>query len=131
MLRRTKHQPLRLITELSIAPVLSVVLVLLLAFMISGPLLQGSSATTTISAAEPPENIAKLTVDKRQSMWLEGSAIERADLKDALSNLVKAKPGTGVLVQIDPAVPVQGLVELMTTLREIGIRKTAVKTLEK
>ena len=135
MQRRTQRTQLRLITELSLAPLLGLVVVLLLVFMVSGPLLQDVSAAQKASAPDAasttPESIARLTVDKHQAMWLDGNAIEQTDLNNALATLVKTKPGTGVLVQIDPSVPVHGLIALMDALRKAGVQKTAVKTLEK
>ena len=54
-----------------------------------------------------------------------------ADLKKAVENVVKEKQGTGVLVQMHRDLPVRSLVELMEILRQAGVQKTAVTTVEK
>ena len=133
MLRLGTHQQLRLTSELSISPVLALVVALVLVFMVIGPLLSDSGTSVSGGPIDmnAPEEVARLTVDKRQSLWLEGTAIDEGDLPTALKDLVKGKPRVGVLVQIDPTVPASGLVRLMGTLKEAGIRRTAVKPLEK
>ena len=130
MQRLIRHQQLRLISELSITPMLSLVVVLLLVFMVASPLIRGSSAGVQ-GGVSTPANVAKLTVDKRQSLWLEGRSIETADLSKALVSLVEKKPGVGVVVQIDSSVPVEALIRIMDSLRQAGVQKTAVKALDK
>ncbi len=135
MRRLAQHPQLRLITEISIAPLITVVLVLLFAFMLVGPLLrEGGTASPAIAADkknDAPKTIAHLVLGKNKTISLEGREVAVVDLKDRLEHLVKEQPGVGVLVQMDHDLPVQVLVDVMDVLRQAGVEKTSVATLEK
>ena len=136
MQRWTQRHQLRLITELSITPLLALVLVLLLVFMVTGPLIQeGAALRPSSTASKPgatsPKTIATLKLGTDKMITLDGHAVPVADLQNQLASLIKDQPDTGVLVQIDRDLPVQVLVDLMETLRQAGVQKTSVATLTK
>ena len=129
-----RHQ-LRLINEISVTPLLDVVLVLMLVFMLTAPLLNDGTKGALVlplasSPTKPPapKSVATLSMDKDQTVRLEGKPLAVADLGAELINLARARPETGVLVQMHRDLPVQALVELMDKLRAAGISRTAVAT---
>lgn len=133
MKRWSQHRhELRLINEISITPLLDVVLVLLFVFMLAAPLLQNSAALRLPSAgstSEPaPKDVVTLTVDASQTLSLSGKVLPHSDLRKELGLLQQERPGLGVLVQMHRDLPVQVLVNLMDTLRQAGIQRTAVAT---
>ncbi len=132
MQRWTHRYQLRLINEISITPLLDVVLVLLFAFMLTAPLLQSDGALKLPSApaanAPVPKDIIPLTVDADQTFKLDGKVVAQADLQHALQTLSGDHPDLGVVVNIHRDLPVQLLVEVMDALRQAGIRKTSVAT---
>ena len=132
-----RHQ-LRLINEISVTPLLDVVLVLMLVFMLTAPLLNDGTKGALVlplasSPTKPPapKSVATLSMDKDQTVRLEGKPLAVADLGAELINLARARPETGVLVQMHRDLPVQALVELMDKLRAAGISRTAVATRSK
>jgi biopolymer transport protein ExbD len=132
-----RHQ-LRLINEISVTPLLDVVLVLMLVFMLTAPLLNDGTKGALVlplasSPTKPPapKSVATLSMDKDQTVRLEGKPLAVADLGGELINLARARPETGVLVQMHRDLPVQALVELMDKLRAAGISRTAVATRSK
>lgn len=132
MRRLTRQPQLRLITELSITPLITVVLILLFVFILAGPLLRETTSVPAPAArGSTPASTARLVLDKSGTIVLEGRPVLLASLKGQLTALVKDKPGTGVVVQMDKDLPVQVLVDLMDVLRQAGVQKTAVTTLEK
>jgi len=134
MQRRSNRHQLRLVTEMSITPLLNLVLIMLLVFMIAGPFMHGGHAMPQSGSQgkeAPPADIAKLTMDQDQTLSLEGRAMAPADLKNALAQLHKNRPNTGVLLQIHRDLPVHLLVDLMDALRQAGVPKTEVATIEK
>ena len=133
MKRWSQHRhELRLIHEISITPLLDVVLVLLFVFMLAAPLLQNSGTLRLPSAqagGEPaPKDVVSLAVDASQTLHLSGKALPRSELRGELVRLQQERPGLGVLVQMHRDLPVQVLVDLMDTLREAGVQRTAVAT---
>ncbi|MHB1083090.1 MAG: ExbD/TolR family protein [Prosthecobacter sp.] len=131
-----KHQ-LRLITEISLIPLMDLVLVLLFVFLLAAPLLKADKAMLTATASTPPpaptsapsptETIT-LLVNSDQSVTLNGAMLARADLPVSLKQLAQRKPGIGIEVRMHRDLPVQQLVETMQLLEAAGIQKTAVTT---
>jgi len=114
------------------------VLVLMLVFMLTAPLLNDGTKGALVlplasSPTKPPapKSVATLSMDKDQTVRLEGKPLAVADLGAELINLARARPETGVLVQMHRDLPVQALVELMDKLRAAGISRTAVATSSK
>ncbi len=127
--RRAGSRELRLISEISITPALSLVLVLLLAFLIACPFLQGGHDAASGEAS--PAEVATLVVDASRNLMLDDKAVGRDDLNEVLRKRLQSKPETGVLVRMPADLPAQFLVDLMESLKQAGVSKTAVTTAEK
>ena len=137
MKRHSNRHQLRLITEISLTPLMDLVLLLLYVFLLAAPLLKAdktmlsATAPTTppapASAPAPAETIT-LRVNSDQSVTLNGAMLARADLPVSLKQLAQRKPGIGIEVRMHRDLPVQQLVETMQLLEAAGIQKTAVTT---
>lgn len=95
MKRRPDRCQLRLIAEISLAPLLNLFFVLLLAFMAAAPLLKNEAAlkipaasATSASEAEPTR-VVTLPMDEARALTLDGKSVERTHLPAALSQPVK------------------------------------------
>jgi biopolymer transport protein TolR len=134
MRRQSNRHQLRLITEISITPLLDLVLVLLFVFMLAAPLMKdGGSILLPTSSAAPvpsgPREVVVLALDHAQSLTLDGRSIAMKDLAHELQRLAKASPQVGVQVNISRDLPVQDLVVIMDALRSTGISKTSIATI--
>lgn len=139
MKRHSNRHQLRLITEISITPLMDLVLVLLFVFLLAAPILKADKgmltatpppsppATAPASAPAPAETMT-LLVNSDQSVTLNGAMLARADLPVSLKQLAQRKPGIGIEVRMHRDLPVQQLVETMQMLEAAGIQKTAVTT---
>ena len=135
MKRHSNRHQLRLITEISITPLMDLVLILLFVFLLAAPLLKADKDMLAAIAPPPPptsvpaptETIT-LLVNSDQSVTLNGARLARADLPVSLKQLAQRKPGIGVEVRMHRDLPVQQLVETMQMLEAAGIQKTAVTT---
>jgi biopolymer transport protein ExbD len=127
-----RHQ-LRLIHEISITPLLDVVLVLLFVFMLAAPLFQDAQALQLpfaggAAAAAAPKDVVTLSVDAAQTMQLAGRVVPMSALQNEVAAIVKNRPAVGVLVQVHRELPVQLLIDLMAVLKNAGVQKTSVAT---
>lgn len=137
MKRHSNTHQLRLISEISITPLLDLVLVLLFVFLLAAPLLKGdkdvSPAPVPPTAPAPavvtaPATSMTLVINNDQSVTLNGAMLARADLPTSLKQLAQRRPELGIEVRIHRDLPVQQLVETMQMLNTAGITKTAVTT---
>ena len=140
MKRHSNRHQLRLITEISITPLMDLVLVLLFVFLLAAPLLKADKnllIVTTPAAPQPqplpagvpvPTETMTLLVNRDQSVTLNGAMLARADLPVSLKQLAQRKPGLGIEVRMHRDLPVQQLVDTMQMLEAAGIQKTAVTT---
>lgn len=137
MKRHSNRHQLRLITEISLTPLMDLVLVLLFVFLLAAPLLKADKTMLTAPAPTPPPAPASapaptetitLRVNSDQSVTLNGAMLARADLPVSLKQLAQRKPGIGIEVRMHRDLPVQQLVETMQLLEAAGIQKTAVTT---
>lgn len=137
MKRHSNRHQLRLITEISLTPLMDLVLVLLFVFLLAAPLLKADKAMLTATAPAPapapagnpaPTETITLLVNSDQSVTLNGAMLARADLPVSLKQLAQRNPGIGIEVRMHRDLPVQQLVETMQLLEAAGIQKTAVTT---
>ncbi|MCB1210098.1 MAG: biopolymer transporter ExbD [Verrucomicrobiales bacterium] len=124
---------MRLVTEISVTPMLDLVFVLLFVFMVAAPLIKPETALdlpAAKSARPTPSRQTELTVRPDGQVSLGGSNLRREDLAGALGKLVADSPDVGILVRIGRNLSVQRLVEIMDLMHETGIIHTAVQTTE-
>ncbi|WP_395748597.1 ExbD/TolR family protein [Prosthecobacter sp.] len=143
MNRHSNRHQLRLITEISITPLMDLVLVLLFVFLLAAPLLKAdketpapTAATAAVVPAPPPASASSnapkeamtLQINRDQSVTLNGAMLARADLPVSLKQIAQRNPDIGIEIRIHRDLPVQQLAETMQMLELAGIQKTAVTT---
>ncbi|MBE2282254.1 MAG: biopolymer transporter ExbD [Prosthecobacter sp.] len=136
MKRHSNRHQLRLISEVSITPMLDLVLVLLFVILLAAPLLKADRLLLPKAAAPAPSvplvaapaETMTLSVHRDLSVTLNGAMLARADLPASLKHAAQRRPDLGIEVRIHRDLPVQHLVDTMQVLDKAGIRKTAVVT---
>ena len=131
----------RLMAEINVVPYIDVMLVLLIIFMVTAPLLtQGIKVDLPKAGAEPlPEDLMRdhkpliLGVDKAGRYYLnigkdEESAIDDAAVVQRVSAVLRREPKTPVLVKADQNVPYGRVVTGMVLLQQAGAEKVGFIT---
>ena len=127
----------RLLSEINVVPYIDVMLVLLIIFMVTAPMLsQGIKVDLPKAAAEPiqPEKLEPLllSVDAAGQMYLNlgnpRQALEADRLLDIASAALRREPERPVLVKADKAVPYGRVVDGMVLLQRAGARKVGFVT---
>ena len=129
--RRTR----KLMGEINVVPYIDVMLVLLIIFMVTAPLLsQGVKVELPKDGAESidPDPAVILSVDPAGDMYLNlGDPDSRTAPERVLelaSAAMRREPGRPVLVKADKAVPYGRVVEGMVLLQQAGARKVGFVT---
>jgi len=129
----------RLIGEINVVPYIDVMLVLLIIFMVTAPLLtQGIEVELPKAGAEPidaAENTDPLvlSVDPSGNLYLnvgddESSPLEAARVLRLASVILERQPDTPVLVKADFRVPYGDVVAAMVLLQRAGAAKIGFLT---
>jgi biopolymer transport protein TolR len=127
----------RLMGEINVVPYIDVMLVLLIIFMVTAPMLsQGIKVDLPQAAAEPiePDDLEPLllSVDAAGAMYLNlgdpRQALDSARLLEVASAALRREPERPVLVKADRAVPYGRVVEGMVLLQQAGAKKVGFVT---
>ncbi|GAA3908635.1 protein TolR [Halomonas cibimaris] len=126
--RRGRRRPM---AEINVVPFIDVMLVLLVIFMITAPMLhQGVDVALPQASAEPidtPDNIEPVivSVDKAGDYYItlgeDTSAVAADELSRRVGAIVQRRPETPVMVRGDRHVAYGQVVALMTTLQRSGV----------
>jgi biopolymer transport protein TolR len=131
----------RLVAEMNVVPYIDVMLVLLIIFMITAPMLtQGIKVDLPKAAAEPlPEEMMRehqpliLSIDASGQYYLnlsenEQKPIDEDTVVDTVGKVLSREPQTPVLVKADTNVPYGRVVNGMVLLQEAGAEKVGFIT---
>jgi biopolymer transport protein TolR len=131
----------RLMAEINVVPYIDVMLVLLIIFMVTAPLLtQGIKVDLPKAGAEPlPEELMRdhqpliLSVDASGAYYLnigkdEESPIDEDAVLQRVSTVLRREPKTPVLVKADQNVPYGRVVAGMVLLQQAGAEKVGFIT---
>jgi len=138
MARHTRKR--RLMGEINVVPYIDVMLVLLIIFMVTAPLLtQGIEVELPKAAADPLRDTGKndeplvLSVDAEGQLYLsvgddEDRPIPAERVVSLASAVLRRKPETPVLVKADTRVAYGSVVDAMVLLQEAGAEKVGFLT---
>lgn len=124
----------RPMSEINVVPYIDVMLVLLVIFMITAPLLQqGVEIDLPESAAEPldaPQEPVLINVDAEGTIYLSvGGSSEVVDtetLVERVSAFVRANPEVPVLVGADRGASYDSVYQTMVLLQQAGVPKVGL-----
>ncbi len=120
--------------QMNVTPLVDVVLVLLIIFMVVTPLLSKQfwlqlPKQEETKAATPEENKSVvLTVEKTGDLKINGTPIEKPELKDKVSRYMAARPDKVVYFDAADDAPYATTVEAMDIARQGGAKTVAILT---
>ncbi len=124
-LERTKaSQPM---SEINVTPLVDVMLVLVVIFIITAPLLASSikldlPKTDAATASDAPKFVT-VVVDKSAQIFLNDKPTDLLGLAQSLAQSAKANPDTEVQLRADAAVPYGKVVEVMGVAQKAGLNR--------
>ena len=123
----------KLMSEINVVPYIDVMLVLLVIFMITAPLLsQGVKVDLPKAAAQPVDSQDRetlvVTVDREGRYFLDDRRITSEELTRKVAAILKARPQTPVLIRGDRQSNYGEVVRAMTLLQSAGAPSVGLLT---
>ena len=114
-------------SEINVTPLVDVMMVLLVIFIITAPLLASSikldlPKTDAAKSSDAPKFVT-VVVDKAAQVFLNDKPIELPALAESLQASAKANPETEVQLRADAAVPYGKVVEVMGVAQKAGLNR--------
>jgi len=127
----------RTISEINMVPFIDVMLVLLIIFMVTAPLITTGviDLPSVGKSKQKPDHVIEIVVASDESMKLriDGKEVDGASLRNLSAKVREAQRGdanTPVVISADKAVKYEAVVKVMDTLQRSGVQRVglAVKT---
>ncbi|MCC6759033.1 MAG: biopolymer transporter ExbD [Candidatus Omnitrophica bacterium] len=126
----------RIVADINITPFTDVILVLLVIFMVTTPLMSQSTLKVKLpeaKSAQPMDsgNDTKVyvTVNNEGILYLNNKIVTRKELKEQLAVIQRKNPQVGVVLRADKASRFKDVVEVLDSLNELAIAKLDIETL--
>lgn len=128
-----RHKRRRLMSEINVVPYIDVMLVLLVIFMITAPMLKEGVKVELPQAAAKPVDIKDqetlvITIDKKSKLFLDDREMKRNDMIEKIMRIIKVRPKTEVLIRGDRRIAYGDVVSLMAQLQKAGIDTVGLAT---
>ena len=119
------------ITGINVTPLVDILLVVLIIFMATAPLIHKRAINVDVPAAAHQETAdieaLEIVYNTKREIYLSGRRVEREELADTLKSIRKNNPNIRVMVSGDKAVSYGEMVTLLDIVRGAGIRKVSLE----
>lgn len=126
----------RLMNQINVVPYIDVMLVLLVIFMVTAPMIQMGSVElpSVADVPQPPSEAIYVLVEKDGQLALKETATATAvpmsstELQRALEQILQNKPEQTVVVAADKRVTYEQVMDTLNGLRQAGFKKVGLQT---
>jgi len=119
------------LSDINITPLVDVVLVLLIIFMITAPVLQSGievAVPKTKTVKEITEERLVISIDKEQRVFLGNDAVNINEIGDRLRRKVRDPQNQYIFVRADENVPFGAFATVMDAVKQSGITNVSIVT---
>ena len=118
-------------SEINVTPFVDVVLVLLIIFMVTAPVLQSGievSVPKTKVVKEVSEERVVITITKTQEVYIDNDHVRLDQINDALHKKFRDPRGQSVYVRADENVAFGAFATVMSAVKQAGITNVSIVT---
>jgi biopolymer transport protein TolR len=122
----------RLMSDINVTPFVDVMLVLLVIFMVTAPMMmQGVDVALPEATTKPlvaqKDNLV-VTIDKDQKVYINDFAVDTDYLREKLMKILENRTDREVYFRADKAVPYGAVVRVMAEIKGAGVEKLGMVT---
>ena len=122
----------RLMSEINVTPFVDVMLVLLIIFMVTAPMMmQGVDVNLPRTKTKPiaaEEERLVLTITAKREVYLNEYKIPVQSLEKKLENIFRNRTDRAVFLRADQSIPYGFVMEVMAAVRRSGIKRMGMVT---
>jgi biopolymer transport protein ExbD len=120
------------VNEINITPLVDVMLVLLVTFILTAPLLNNAvrinlPKTSTTTPANPSKTVT-VSIDGSNKIFIDKREVEPTALEPELKDLVTKDPELALSLQADQGVPYRAVAKVIANIQRSGVTKLSVLT---
>jgi biopolymer transport protein TolR len=119
-------------SQINVTPLVDVMLVLLVIFMVTAPIIQQGVSVdlpdARAGALSGKDEQLVVSVTKKGSLYLNDTAMTATDLESKLRAIAAQRPDGQVFVRADKSVPYGEVVAVMAAIKQSGIRRVGMVT---
>jgi biopolymer transport protein TolR len=119
------------LSEINVTPLVDVVLVLLIIFMLTAPVLQSGievSVPKTRTVKEIADERLVITINSKQEVFLGNDPININDIASKLRQRIRDPQGQSIYVRADENVPFGAFATVMDAVKSTGISNVSIVT---
>ncbi len=124
---RTRYRPM---AEINVTPFVDVMLVLLVVFMVTAPLLTVGVPVdlpkTDASQISTPEEPIVITIDAKNRIYIQETEVPLESLAARLGAITGANPDTRIYVRGDRSIEYGRIMEVMGSVGQAGFKKVSL-----
>jgi biopolymer transport protein TolR len=118
--------------EINVTPLVDVVLVLLIIFMVTAPMLQMgidvNLPKVKSKSIDVPEEKLVLTITGAKEIYINKNRISLSDLRIKLENIFSSRIDREIFMRADKSIPYGFVIEVMSEVRKAGVDKLGMIT---
>ena len=121
----------RALSDINITPFVDVVLVLLIIFMLTAPILQSGievAVPKTKTVKEITEERLVISIDRQQRVYLGNDPININEIGDKLRQKIRDPQGQSIFLRADENVPFGAFATVMDAVKQAGINNVSIVT---
>jgi biopolymer transport protein TolR len=122
----------RFMSDINVTPLVDVMLVLLIIFMVTAPMMmQGVEVNlpqTTVKPIKTREDPLILTVNKKREIYLENYRVELDGLEKKVKKIFQNRRDKEILLRADKDVPYGFVIDVISRIKRAGIDKLGMVT---
>lgn len=119
------------ITDINVTPLVDIILVVLIIFMATAPLIHRREIRVDVPKARHNVRVEKkalsITYDKGRTLRFRGAVVGRKDLSRALQELLTGSPEARVILSADEALPYGEIVGVLDLIRGAGLKRISLE----
>jgi len=122
----------RLMSDINVTPFVDVMLVLLIIFMVTAPMMsQGVSVSLPEATSKPLSTETEpliITINKDNQIFINDFQVTVGFLQEKLSKIIESRQNRDVYLRADRTIPYGMVVRVMSEIKEAGVEKLGMVT---